>query len=203
MGNYSVYIITSPEGKRYIGMTMRKPEYRWNNGKGYISNIPFYEDIQKFGWEQFKKEIIKSGMNREEACNVERFLIAKYQTQNASFGYNIEMGGIPIHLAENTKMKMSEAHKGLPRDEVYRKHISESKKGSKNGMYNKCDALNPNSRAVMAFSEKETLRFESISGASRCLNLSKNAFKNISACCMGKRRSAYGYIWRYCDDSKI
>lgn len=202
MSNYSVYVITSPEGKKYVGMTMHKPEYRWRNGEGYFQNKRFYADIKKFGWNQFKKEIAKSGMAREEAENMERLLISEYHSQNPNYGYNVEMGGTPIFLAESTKRKMSEAHKGLPRDEIYRKHISESKLGKMNGMYGKTGSLNPKSRRVKRISDDEVVEYESISEASRKLNLSKNAFKNISACCMGKRRSAYGYIWRYCDDSK-
>ena len=33
MGLYSVYKHTAPNGKVYIGITSRKPEYRWNNGR--------------------------------------------------------------------------------------------------------------------------------------------------------------------------
>ena len=35
MRKYTVYKHTSPSGKVYIGITCRKPKYRWNNGKGY------------------------------------------------------------------------------------------------------------------------------------------------------------------------
>lgn len=35
MKSYTVYKHTSPSGKVYIGITCRKPEYRWNHGKGY------------------------------------------------------------------------------------------------------------------------------------------------------------------------
>ena len=32
---YTVYKHISPSGKVYIGITKRKPEYRWNKGKSY------------------------------------------------------------------------------------------------------------------------------------------------------------------------
>ena len=32
MKSYTVYKHTSPSGKVYIGITCRKPEYRWNHG---------------------------------------------------------------------------------------------------------------------------------------------------------------------------
>lgn len=35
MNSYTVYKHTSPSGKVYIGITKKKPEYRWNHGRGY------------------------------------------------------------------------------------------------------------------------------------------------------------------------
>lgn len=200
MRNYSVYVLTAPDGKKYIGMTMRKPEYRWNHGEGYIQNSALYADIKKYGWDNFKKEVPYAELSKEEACKTERLLIEEYKTQNPKHGYNIEMGGVPARLAEQTKIKMSKSHIGLERDETYRRHISESKKGEKNGMYGMRGKLSPTARKVKAIKDGVVLYFDSISDASRELNLSKNAFKNISACCSGKRRSAYGYVWKYCDD---
>lgn len=201
MSNYSVYIITSPEGKRYVGMTMRKVKYRWNNGKGYVNNKELFSDINKFGWESFNKLVVQSDLSKEEACRLEQKLILEYDTQNKDKGYNIEMGGVPSKLAEQTKRKMSNSHIGLPRDDTYRRNISKSKLGKKNGMYGKRGALNPTARSVNAYLDgKLVLTFPSMADAVRECNLSKNSFKNISACCQGKRKTAYGFVWRYCDD---
>ena len=203
MSNYSVYVLTSPEGKRYIGMTMRKPETRWNSGRGYKNNDEMYRDIEHHGWENFEKEIVAKGLTREDAEMLERKLIKRYDARKPEHGYNIECGGIhPKHHDERTKQKMSVSSSGKFRDEEYRRHISESKRGAMNGMFGRFDKLNPQSREVTATRGSEVLRFESISGGSRFLGLSKNAFKNISACCAGKRRTAYGYVWRYADDQK-
>ena len=30
---YTVYEHIAPNGKKYIGITRRKPEYRWNHGR--------------------------------------------------------------------------------------------------------------------------------------------------------------------------
>lgn len=32
---YSVYVHTTPNGKRYVGMTSQEPFVRWRNGLGY------------------------------------------------------------------------------------------------------------------------------------------------------------------------
>lgn len=91
---YCVYKHTSPTGKVYIGITKRKPEKRWNGGHGYESNRYFYRAIQKYGWENFTHEIVADGLNQEDASEMERKLIAEYDSTNPVVGYNIEAGGL-------------------------------------------------------------------------------------------------------------
>ena len=48
---FTVYCHTNKiNGKKYIGITSKKPEYRWNNGKGYSTQIVFARAIEKYGW---------------------------------------------------------------------------------------------------------------------------------------------------------
>lgn len=199
---YSVYMISSPEGKKYIGMTMKKPAYRWRKGKGYENNKELYADILKFGWDSFDKTIIASGLTKEEAEQTEVENIRRYKTQDPAYGYNHEMGGMhPKIQAESTKRKNSLSHIGLPRSKEHCKHISKSKMGAQNGMFGMYGGLNPNATKVIATAtDGNETTYDSISSACRILKLSKNAFKNISAACKGKRRSAYGFTWRYADD---
>lgn len=35
---WSLYRHITPSGKVYIGITSQKPEYRWNNGNGYLNS---------------------------------------------------------------------------------------------------------------------------------------------------------------------
>lgn len=91
---FVVYMHTSPTGKRYIGTTHRKPEYRWGvNGKNYSTNRYFWRAIQKYSWDNFKHEILYSGLSKETACRIEQELIAKYRTCDERFGYNLSAGG--------------------------------------------------------------------------------------------------------------
>ena len=39
--------------------------------------------------------------------------------------------------------------------------------------------------------------FTCVSDAERCLGLPHGAFKNISACALGKKKTAYGFVWCY------
>ena len=100
---YTVYCHTNKiNGKKYFGITSQKPEYRWGaNGKRYDHNSHFISAIRKYGWDNFEHEIIAEGLSRDEAFEMEKSLILKYDTQNKDKGYNIGEGG--EHGAEGSK----------------------------------------------------------------------------------------------------
>ena len=111
--SYTVYKHTSPNNKVYIGITSRKPEYRWNSGKGYINNKYFTTAINKYGWNEFEHSILYENLSKEEAETKEIELIKKYKSNQREYGYNIENGWNSIgKLSNETKYKLSIAHKG-------------------------------------------------------------------------------------------
>lgn len=67
MTNYCVYLHTSPTNKYYVGITKQNPLKRWANGRGYCKNKHFYNAILKYGWDNFKHEIIFSGITKTDA----------------------------------------------------------------------------------------------------------------------------------------
>lgn len=108
---YSVYKLTEPTGKCYIGMTSRKPQERWDSGHGYKGQ-PFGKAIIAYGWSNIKKEILFQTEERAEAERMERFYISYFQSNNSSHGYNKENGGIyGKKLAKETKDKISKTLK--------------------------------------------------------------------------------------------
>ena len=90
--NYTVYQHISPNGKVYVGITKKKPEHRWNNGRGYKPNKHFYSAIKKFGWDNFKHEIVATNLSKEDACKLEQELIEKHDSTNPEKGYNKSIG---------------------------------------------------------------------------------------------------------------
>lgn len=92
---YSVYCHTNKiNGKKYIGITQRKPEKRWgSNGCNYKGQV-FYNAIQKYGWDNFEHEILYENLSKTDAENVEIELISKFKTRNEKFGYNVAIGGM-------------------------------------------------------------------------------------------------------------
>lgn len=133
---YYVYKHTCPNGKVYIGITCRNPLIRWKNGNGYSENKHFYSAILKYGWDNIKHEILYSGLTKEEACQKEIELIARYKSNQKEFGYNIASGGetpwnAGITLSDEIKRKMSVAAKGKKKTPEHIEHMRESRKGYK------------------------------------------------------------------------
>ena len=91
---YSVYCHTFPNGKKYIGISS-DCENRWRNGKGYETQPKMDRAIQKYGWENIKHDIVLSGLSKEQANELEKYLIAELNTiQN---GYNVTIGGDTVN----------------------------------------------------------------------------------------------------------
>lgn len=80
-------------GKRYIGITSRKPERRWKGGSGYSKQPLFYNAIKKYGWASFSHEVLFSGLTKEEAETKEIFYIALFRSADKRYGYNNTRGG--------------------------------------------------------------------------------------------------------------
>ena len=86
VGQYSVYEFTFPNGKKYYGMSIN-PEVRWENGKGYKTQL-VGKAIQEFGWENVEKRIIAENLQKENAKLIERTLIKATGSDMPGFGYN-------------------------------------------------------------------------------------------------------------------
>ena len=87
----NVYLMTSPNGKKYVGQTIhlkgRFKEYRTNRG----SNPHWTGALKKYGFENF----IIEHCSVPTACTniVERFMISRNDLMNPKVGYNKTSGG--------------------------------------------------------------------------------------------------------------
>ena len=87
IGQYSVYELTFPDGKKYYGMSIN-PEARWNGGDGYKTQ-EVGKAIREFGWANVEKRIIAQNLPKENAKLIERTLIKATGSDMPGFGYNI------------------------------------------------------------------------------------------------------------------
>lgn len=129
-GKYSVYKITSPDNKTYIGCTSMNPKDRWDSGHGYKTNKLLWADICKFGWNAFDRCVIHTNLTEDEAYEMERNLISHYNSTDPKFGYNKSIGGKGprgVFPSEETRRKLSESRMG-EKNHFYGKHHTEEAK---------------------------------------------------------------------------
>ena len=133
--SYFIYIHTCPNGKKYVGTTSRKPEYRWGrDGIGYLRSTRFYPAIQKYGWSNIKHEVFEVG-SKEDMWYGEKYLISYYNTTDRYKGYNQSEGGergaLGCHRSEELKKHLSEVSKGHKMSESTKQYLSEINRGRK------------------------------------------------------------------------
>ena len=189
--NYTVYIHIFPNNKVYIGITRRKPIYRWNNGKAYYHNIFMRRAIKKYGWENVKHEILYEHLTKEEAEQKEIELIKFYNSTNDNFGYNIEKGGNHIgKISDKTKAKLSKAHLGKVVTKKTREKISKTLKGTRHGF------SITGAKPVNMYDLNGTF-IESYCSLKECERKTGIAMQHISLCCHNKRAKTHGYIFKF------
>ena len=99
---WTIYKITNKiNGKIYVGQTSRPVEQRWQEHKNGKTNkahtSPLTRAINKYGWENFKTEVIETVNSAEEANIQEQYWIEYYHCAIPKYGkncgYNLTLGG--------------------------------------------------------------------------------------------------------------
>lgn len=152
MGNYCVYVHTNTvNGKKYVGQTCQKPEYRWSSGGGY-KGCHFHRAIEKYGWDSFDHEIVAENLTKEEAGRLEVELIAKYNTTDPTFGYNRSTGGentfAGSEYTEERREKVRQSNHTRTVSEETRAKMSAASKARGNGQTGKLGKLSGKSGLV-------------------------------------------------------
>lgn len=181
-------------GHQYIGITSTNPpEKRWgSNGINYKPCIKFYNAIKKYGWENFKHEILEENLTREEAQKAEKFYIKEFNTLSPN-GYNLTTGGDLPQFSLETLKKMSESHKGKKCSKQTRENMSKARMGHEG--YNKKSVWmctkNTHKRICWFDSDTAASKFLEKEGKGKAVNIRSH----IGKVCAGKEKSAYGYYW--------
>ena len=219
--NYCVYCHTSPSNKKYIGIS-KDPIKRWNNGKGYIKNYLFYRAIKKYGWDNFKHEILYTNLTVDEAGKIEKKLINEWNLTNPNFGYNLREGGngkfsdysrylmsksrlknkncLGHSLSQETKDKISQSLK-----EYYKTHENhnknrtiseETKEKMRKNHANVKGVNNPSAKAIKQYDLNGNFIAEYSYAKVAAIKYNIDLY-SIIKCCRGKQKTCGGYKWSY------
>lgn len=135
---FTVYMHTSPNGKKYIGITCQDVDKRWgSNGTGYRRCTYFGNAIKKYGWDNIQHDVLSEGLTEAEAKQCEKDLIVEYKTRDPSFGYNMTDGGDGLCgciRSEATRAKIRVANLGRKESEATRAAKRAALLGNKNGL---------------------------------------------------------------------
>lgn len=186
---YSVYMLTSPSGKRYIGITSQDVSRRWENGRGYAHNAYLTQAICKYGWDVFEKVVISNNLSKADAEKMEREYIARFNTTDRLKGYNILPGGnVSDGHSEETKHKISETMKQLQTSEVLARkaEVSRNKVWSAEAR-EKCRRVNIGNKNALGVIRSPEVR-KKMSDAQKGHFVSEETRKRISLSKKGKVR---------------
>lgn len=119
---------TSPSGKSYIGQTWNESA-RKRNHKRADNDYVFSKAIKKYGYENFRYEVIHSGIETQEEMNRLECLEIENRKSLIPNGYNQKEGGRNSRMPEDVKKKISMANKGYKHTEEAKAKMSKSKTG--------------------------------------------------------------------------
>lgn len=213
---YKVYKLTCPNGKSYVGCTSLELEARFNGGKGYVHNEALFLDIMKYGWDNFKKEVILETSDKAHAFYSEEWLIFYYGDYNAASGNNNAHKRVPVAqyghngtmLAQYPSATQAALILNCNPSDIYR---ACKEKGLSHGFrwrflsdeIKSLPAYEPSKRGVntksviqLTKSGEFVAEYPSIKAASECTGINNGT---ISAVCRGngKHKYAGGFKWMY------
>jgi group I intron endonuclease len=187
-----IYCLTSPDGKVYVGQSTdlraRYGSFFYYRKTKTNSYRGLEEAVSKYPRKQWRHEILQY-CSKEELDELEEFWIKELDATNPERGYNKELGGRGCpkpKRTEEARERMSKAHKGKVLSEETKRKLSESKLGCNNYKSKAVNQYDKSGRFIQSFC--------AASVAGRVLGVNQS---HISACCLGKRKSAGGYRWEY------
>ena len=203
---YIYMIYNDINDNKYIGKTSHTIEYRWNLHKRDYTyfNYPLYNAFKKYGLEHFFIKEIEQ-CDDDVLSDRERYWIEYYNSYKQ--GYNATLGGegCPKYNYEEI---MSLWHQGYSiryistqlgaHPEVIGRIIRDLGV-SIHEVYHRGAGNNRKLVAQYTLNNKLIKIYPSASEAARQVK-NQNAQSNISLCCRGKSKTAYGYKWQYVDE---
>lgn len=191
-GKISIYGIYLNEVLYYVGQSVnlvrRKSEYLYKFKCNKSHNKRLHNAFAKHGFDNFKFVELAVVDNLEDAWIVEQ----RYQDElkpKCNVRKSVKTNaGVP--RSDETKLKLSRAHKGKKLSQEHRKKISQNNAGVKNWFYGK-KLVPHNIRKVQCV--ETGLVFASLAEASKAIGRCNASVRNS----IYRNGTAGGYHWRY------
>ena len=212
-----VYLVTNKiNNKKYIGKDT-------NNRLNYLGSGTYIKQaIQKYGKHNFEKIILEHCTSKEELILKEEYWLKKFNAENNPEFYNktnksfgnsgqTDEGKKKISISrkgwkptEEQRFKMSESRKGHPMyTEEWKQKISQSNTGKKRSeswkkqQSEKTKGNTNRRKKVMQYNMNQEFIKEWDCALEAAKSLGKKQGAGIVEVCNGKRKSMYGYTWKY------
>lgn len=198
-----IYKIINPKGKIYIGQSVnikrRRKEYEKIK---CISQPKLYNSFKKHGVENHKFEIIEEcslDQLNEKEIYWKQYYINLVGWEKVLFCQLIDGEG--GYKNKETKNKMSLYAKNRPQE--HNQKISNKMTGYKQTQQHKLNRSKAikgkkfRSKIVLQYDLKDNFIKEWPTAKSACLFYNSKDLNGVSACCLGKQKTAFGYKWKY------
>lgn len=203
-----IYCITNLlNNKRYIGKTTKNPEERFkehcvDSQKKRCEKRPLYDAMNKYGIENFRLDVLESGISQDVLSQREIFWIKELQTFGSG-GYNATCGGDGKILYDYHEI-VDLLNLGYSSAQVCNKIGCCSDIVYKVAKMNSIKIRKGDSKVVLQYdlAGNYIQTFLSIQDAMNWLvehGLAKNktATSKITNCCKHKAKTAFKYKWEY------
>lgn len=195
------------DGRVYIGQSCSSSlgERSGSNGYRYKGCTKFYNAIQRYGWDAFDHIVLADNLTLEEANQLEASYITQYDSINN--GFNIYEGGRNHLYTVEQRYQISERMKGeknpnygKPRSEETKQKIGKanaiSQIGNKHSEATKEKIRKSHQKDIPIICVETGKIYSCPSEASWDVHQTRNA-GHITEVCKGKRKTAFGYHWKY------
>ena len=191
---YEAYNII--EKKSYIGFTSStlKERKRWH----YVNSqrkkaTRFFKALQELPKESFIWRVLDTAENKKEAEKKEtEYMHLKNSVEN---GYNMVYTNVPWNKNKKMPEEFCKKFQG-ENNPMYGKTFSEEERKRRSERMKKCQLGKNNHTARKIYRTSDMKTWDTIIECSRELNIPKSS---IQKCCSGKNKTAYGYVFKYCD----
>lgn len=194
------------DGRVYIGQTCMSLKQRsGSNGCRYKNCTKFYNAIQKYGWNNFEHIVLYQNLTLDEANRKEKELIEKYNSINN--GFNLVAGGRNHTWSEEDKKKMRQRNLGnknpnwgKPRSEETKRKIGQANRISQLGKFHTEETKQKMSQSNKKYQPiicvETGKKYDYMIDAALDVSNKKQS-GHIKEVCEGKRKTAFGYHWKY------